>query len=52
LLVESCKLEEAEPLAGETDAGEKAQVAPAGNPEQLRLTAPGKFPPNAVAVTV
>jgi len=52
LLVEICKLEEAEALPGETDVGEKVQTALVGNPAQLRLTAPGKLPPNAVAVAV
>src|SRR5262249_36994611 len=52
LLVVSCKFEEAVPVPGVTDAGEKLHVAFVGNPVQLRLIGLGKFPPSAVAVTL
>ena len=52
LPVDRVRLELADPLAGDTEAGEKAQLAPAGSPVQLRLIAPGKAPPRAVALTV
>ena len=52
LEVAICRLEVAEALPSETDAGENAQVAAVGNPAQLRVTALGKLPPSATTVAV
>jgi hypothetical protein len=46
-------VEFAEVLPGETEAGEKEQLAPAGSPDaHVRATDEPKFPPDAVTETV
>jgi len=46
------KVEDALPAPGTTDAGENAQLAPVGNPLQVRETEVAKLPPSPVTAAV